>query len=65
MCKNQQRKTIREIKKNFSETELRELSIKILKHLEDNIFFQFSKTVILYYSLPDEVYTHHLFWGAE
>ena len=29
-----------------------------MKNLEDNVIFKCSKTVMLYYSLPDEVYTH-------
>lgn len=52
------RKRIAEIKKQYTDEELKTLSSIIMKKLEDNVILKCAKTVLLYYSLPDEVYTH-------
>lgn len=54
------RKRIAETKKQYTDEQLRTLSSDIVKRLEDNVVLKCSKTVLLYYSLPDEVYTHDL-----
>lgn len=58
--KDEIRKRISEKKKEFSESELKALSSTIMEKLEDNVVLKCAKTVLLYYSLPDEVFTHDL-----
>lgn len=58
MDKTSQRKQIKEIKTHFSAEELKSFSFPVLSHLEKDIRFILSKTVLLYHSLPDEVNTH-------
>ena len=52
------RKRISEKKKEFSEDKLKTLSSEIMERLEDNVVLKCAKTVLMYYSLPDEVFTH-------
>lgn len=61
------RKRIAEKKKEYSADELKTLSSDIMEKLEDNVVFRCAKTVLLYYSLPDEVYTHDFIekWSIE
>ena len=58
MNKKEIRKEISERKKEFSEDELKQMSQKLMDGLEENVIFKCAKTVMIYYSLPDEVYTH-------
>ena len=58
--KSEIRKRIAERKKDFSESELKTLSSGIMERLEDNVILKCAKTVLMYYSLPDEVNTHDL-----
>lgn len=57
--KKQLRKQIKQMKARYSAAELRALSEKPLKQLERYLEFVSARTVLLYHSLPDEVYTHH------
>lgn len=52
------RKLISLKKAEYSDALLKELSAKILINLENLAEFQVAKTVLLYHSLKDEVYTH-------
>lgn len=65
--KDEIRKRISEKKKEFSESELKALSSTIMEKLEDNVVLKCAKTVLLYYSLPDEVFTHDFVekWSKE
>lgn len=65
--KNNIRKRISEKKKEFSEDELKTLSSEIMERLEDNVVLKCAKTVLMYYSLPDEVFTHDFIekWSKE
>lgn len=51
------RKKIVEIKKSYSEQELRDLSEEVISTLEHTEVFQNAKVVLAYYSMPDEVFT--------
>ena len=65
--KDEIRKRISEKKKEFSESELKSLSSTIMEKLEDNVVLKCAKPVLLYYSLPDEVFTHEFVekWSKE
>lgn len=52
------RKVIAARKKDYSTSQRKELSIEILKKLENDSWFINAQTVLMYYSLPDEVQTH-------
>lgn len=54
------RRKIRNEKRQFSKQQLGELSLRIISILEQHPKFQQAHTVLLYYSLPDEVCTHQL-----
>ena len=54
------RKEVRARKKKFSTEELIEQSRPIIEHVLTHPRLKESKTVLLYNSLPDEVYTHDL-----
>ena len=58
MKKSELRKVIAQKKKNCSHEQLKEWSSSLLKKLEVHPAFVRAKTVLLYYSLPDEVQTH-------
>lgn len=53
------RKQIAAIKKLQSDSTLKELSNNTLASLEQLPAFKEASVLLLYYSLPDEVYTHH------
>lgn len=59
MNKKELRNIIRERKRQFSGQQLEELSLLVLDRLRMNIQLQQAHSVLLYYSLPDEVNTHH------
>lgn len=65
--KDEIRKRIAEKKKEFSESELKALSSTIMEKLEDNVVLKCANTVLLYHSLPDEVFTHDFVekWSKE
>lgn len=58
MEKNEWRKLIRKQKELFSKEELKVRSHPILKKIEQHPKFIHSQRILLYHSLPDEVYTH-------
>ncbi len=58
MDKNWLRKIIRERKMEFTEGELEEMSIPIIRKLLDNPAVINARTVLMYSSLPDEVNTN-------
>lgn len=58
MHKNELRQHIHLLKKQFSTAELTELSKPIISRLMVHPSIKRAKTVLLYYSLPDEVCTH-------
>ena len=60
MNKNELRKYIRTEKRHFSQSELAEMSLSVINRLLAHPRLQVAKTVMLYYSLPDEVCTHSL-----
>ena len=60
MNKQEIRKKIKQIKRQFSESQLKELSLPIIKKLFLSPTIQKANTIGLYYSLPDEVDTHDL-----
>ena len=61
------RKEIALKKKQYTEEELRRLSGLLFKQLEEHPQFQKARTILLYYSLPDEVQTHEFVekWSKE
>ena len=58
----QQKKLLREEikshKNHFSTEELEKKSKRVIGNLRNNQYFREAKTVMMYWSLPDEVYTH-------
>ncbi len=58
MNKNELRKEIRNRKRQFTPEQLRELSQPIIDKLRNHPKLQAAKTIMLYHSMPDEVYTH-------
>ena len=58
MLKSELRKEIRKRKRLFTEQQLREQSLAIIGQLLQHPRVAAAKTVLFYYSLPDEVYTH-------
>lgn len=60
MNKKELRDIIRQRKRQFSSDELRELSLAVCQRLLAHPRVAAAKTILLYYSLPDEVCTHNL-----
>lgn len=58
MDKQQIRHEIRQRKRQYSEQELRVLSLAIIDRLQEEQHIKAAQTILLYHSLPDEVYTH-------
>lgn len=58
MNKSEFRKEIRNRKRQYSSSQLEELSLSVLSRLSLNAHLQKAHTVLMYYSLPDEVNTH-------
>ena len=58
MDKKMCRKFIRELKEQYSLDKRRELSVDIWQKVEQNRHFQEARTVLAYWSMDDEVYTH-------
>ena len=58
MLKKELRQHIREIKRQFSQQQLEELSLPIIARLKSRLTN--AQTIMAYYSLPDEVNTHGL-----
>ena len=58
ILKKQLRKLIAEKKREYTNHELKELSSGLFNKLEESSCFINAHNILLYYSLPDEVYTH-------
>lgn len=58
MNKKELRQFIRNEKRQYSSSQLEELSLSVLSRLNENEHLQKAKTILMYYSLPDEVNTH-------
>ena len=58
--KKELRRRIRSVKSRYSPEELMTMSGNVISQLVNTPAFQQSDTVLLYHSLPDEVYTHKL-----
>lgn len=58
MRKDDLRRQIRQIKRQFTPQQLEELSLPVISRLRP--FLAEAKTIMAYYSLPDEVNTHSL-----
>ena len=58
MCKEELRRQMRQIKRQFTPQQLEELSLPIVARLKARLAE--AQTVLAYYSLPDEVNTHQL-----
>ena len=58
MDKKELRQFIRNEKRQYSSSQLEELSLSVLSRLNGNEHLQRAKTILMYYSLPDEVNTH-------
>lgn len=59
MNKNELRKEIRSRKRQYTKEQLCELSAPIIDRLRNHPKLVASETVMLYHSLPDEVFTHN------
>ena len=60
MLKKELRQEIRARKRQFSEVQLRELSLSVLLRMLENRHVKEADTILMYYSLPDEVFTHEV-----
>ena len=58
MDKKELRQFIRNEKRQYSSSQLEELSLSVLSRLNGNEHLQRAETIFMYYSLPDEVNTH-------
>ncbi len=59
MDKQEIRKEIKSRKRQFSSSQLEELSLSVLAQLSENEHLKDAHTILMYYSLPDEVCTHN------
>lgn len=60
MHKSELRNIIRNLKRQFTQAQLDELSLGVISKLKQHPRFSHARTLLLYYSLPDEVNTHIL-----
>lgn len=58
MEKKEARKLIRELKKHYTAVEKRELSVPVMERIATDEHFRNAKTVLAYWSMEDEVFTH-------
>lgn len=58
ITKPELRKEIRNRKRQFTQEQLRELSFPVIDRLRSHPKLKAAHTVLLYHSLPDEVFTH-------
>lgn len=65
--KQELRKQVRHLKNHVSLEEKKKLSIKIFEKLEESALFLSSQTIMAYWSMDDEVYTHDfvLKWASQ
>jgi len=59
MLKKELRKDIRERKRQFTSQKLSELSLMLINKLLANEKIKKARTILMYYSMPDEVDTHN------
>ncbi len=59
MNKGELRRLIRERKRTFTDEQLEEMSVPIIRRLLDNPAIKKAKTILIYNSLPDEVNTRN------
>lgn len=52
------RKEVKELKSQYTLEQKKELSISILKKIEESVEFQSSDIIMAYWSMDDEVFTH-------
>lgn len=60
MLKKDIRDIVRDRKRQFTQEQLEELSLSLITRLQEHPRVKAAKTLLLYYSLPDEVNTHEL-----
>ena len=60
MLKAELRKNIRERKRQFTSKMLGELSLMLINKLLENDKIKEANTILMYYSMPDEVNTHQV-----
>lgn len=65
MLKSDLREIIRNRKRQFTRQQLEELSFAVISRLKRHPRFVSARTLLLYHSLPDEVYTHRLMTETE
>lgn len=67
MDKKEVRKQIRELKRSYSLEDKRNMSVSVWEQVEADERFQAAKTVLAYWSMDDEVYTHDFVckWARE
>lgn len=65
--KQELRRHIALLKKGYTSSELKELSDEVLNKLEADPLFEKAQTILMYYSLKDEVQTHDFVerWGKK
>ena len=54
------RSNVRKLKKQYTAQQLQEMSNEVITCLLDNSYIKKASTIMLYYSLPDEVFTHEV-----
>lgn len=54
------RSNVRQLKKRYTKQQLEEMSCGAISRLVDNPYIKQADTIMLYYSLPDEVFTHRV-----
>ncbi len=61
------RKLVRELKERYSSDEKRTMSAEVCRKVEQNAHFREAGTVLVYWSMDDEVYTHDFIrkWANE
>lgn len=67
MEKSEVRKQIRELKKRYSLEQKKDKSVEIWYQIENEPYFCGARTVLIYWSMEDEVFTHDFVirWAAE
>ena len=67
MDKKELRKQIKALKDQYSLEQKMEMSRPLWHELEQNVFFQEARTVLIYWSMDDEVFTHDYVvkWAGE
>lgn len=67
MEKKELRKIIRELKKQYSTQQKKEMSVPVMEQVAQNALFRAASVILAYWSMDDEVYTHDFVcrWGKE